>query len=319
MSTRLGIAYRWVRDALRAADLASPETDARLLVADVTGLSPQRLVLEETRPLSEAEEARLEAHLAARLERKPVGRIVGHRDFWGLNFELSPETLEPRPDTETLVEAALAFVDETGDRERPLNIVDLGTGTGAILVALLSELPNARGLATDIQPGALHVARRNAAACGVGDRMDFACTSWMEGVGGGWDLIVSNPPYIRSGIIPGLDPEVREHDPLTALDGGEDGLAPYRVIARDSAEKLRETKAAVIVEIGYDQEQDVISIFREAAFNQLDIVRDLAERDRVVGFENCTWIYDAKGLRSSRRGAMTPVDPLGIIASRAGE
>ncbi|PTW59162.1 [protein release factor]-glutamine N5-methyltransferase [Breoghania corrubedonensis] len=278
----LGGAYRRVRDALRAAGMASPETDARLLVADVTGLEPARLVIEENLPIGEDEAARLDAHLAARLARKPVGRIVGRREFWGLDFELAPETLEPRPDTETLVEAALAFVDETGGRERALRITDLGTGTGAILVALLSELPNAWGLASDIQPGALHVARRNAAANGVANRMDFVCTSWMDAIGGDWDLIVSNPPYIPSADIAALEVEVRAHDPLTALDGGVDGLVPYHEIARVSAQRLGPGDAALIMEIGYDQGADVVRICRDAGFHQLDIRRDLAERDRVV-------------------------------------
>ncbi|MEI2387361.1 peptide chain release factor N(5)-glutamine methyltransferase [Breoghania sp. JC706] len=278
----VGAAYRRVRDALRAAGLASPETDARLLVADATGLAPARLVLEEGRSLSDAEAERLEAHLAARLQRMPVGRIIGRRAFWGLDFELTPETLEPRSDTETLIEAALDFIDQTGGRERALRIVDLGTGTGAILVALLSELPNAWGLASDIQPGALHAARRNAARNGVANRAAFVCMSWMDAVAGEWDLIVSNPPYIPTAVIAELEPEVRAHDPLAALDGGPDGLLPYREIAAVSARLLRPVDAALMVEIGYDQAADVMGICREAGFHQLDIRHDLAQRDRVV-------------------------------------
>lgn len=282
MSARLGPAYRRVRDALRAAAIPDADMDARLLTAEVTGMSPQRLVVEESHSLTDAQEATLEAHLAARLAGKPVGRILGHREFWGLDFELGPQTLEPRCDTETVVEAALCHVEATGGRERALRIVDLGTGTGAILIALLHELPRGWGLACDIAPAALGVARRNAAANGVASRMGVACMSWMDALTGGWDLIVSNPPYIRSAEIPALAREVRAHDPLAALDGGADGLAPYRVIARNAAEKLRGRGSALLVEIGWDQGEDVVRICREAGFDRLDIVRDLGERDRAV-------------------------------------
>lgn len=282
MSRTLGSAYRALRDVFRAAGIASPETDARLLVADVTGVSPQRLVIEENRPLTEAEWALLEAHREARLRHVPVGRIVGHRAFWGLSFDLAPETLEPRPDTEILIEAALDWADRTGGRAQGLSIADLGTGTGAILVSLLSELPQARGLATDIQPRALAVARRNAAVHDVAERAAFVCGSWMDAIAGEWDLIVSNPPYIRSGVIPGLDREVTNHDPMVALDGGQDGLAAYRVIAAQAARLLRRPAGALIAEIGYDQGEDVARIFREAGFHVIDIRRDLGDHDRVV-------------------------------------
>ncbi|WP_321344575.1 peptide chain release factor N(5)-glutamine methyltransferase [Breoghania sp.] len=282
MSETLGAACRRMRNALRDAGFATSDLDARLLAADVVGLDPNRIVLEESRSLSAEEISRLNAHLEARLSHRPVGRILGRREFWGLEFSLSPETLEPRPDTETLVESALDLVGERARAQVPLRILDLGTGTGAILISLLHELPNAWGLASDIQPGALETARRNAVANGVGDRASFVCMSWMDAVSGPWDLIVSNPPYIRSAVIDDLDEDVRAHDPMLALDGGEDGLAPYRILVRQAFEALGGEGGALVLEIGFDQGREVSDLCRLAGFGNVMIRRDLAGCDRVV-------------------------------------
>ncbi|WP_319774275.1 peptide chain release factor N(5)-glutamine methyltransferase [Breoghania sp.] len=282
MSETLGAAYRRMRNALREAGFETPDLDARLLAADVVGIAANRIVLEEDRRLNAEEVCRLNAHLAARLSHRPVGRILGKREFWGLEFSLSPETLEPRPDTETLVETALDLVAAQALASAPLRILDLGTGTGAILISLLHELPHAWGLASDIQPGALETARRNAIANGVDGRAAFVCMSWMDAVDGPWDLIVSNPPYIRSAVIDDLDEDVRAHDPMLALDGGEDGLAPYRILVQQGFEALSGEGAALILEIGFDQGREVSDLCRLAGFANVMIRQDLAGCDRVV-------------------------------------
>lgn len=282
MTTTLGARYRAVRDALRAAGLVDAASDARLLVAAATGVAPQRIVLEEDRSLADGENAEIDRLLHERLQRRPVGRIVGEREFWGLDFALSADTLEPRADTETVVETALALIDAAGGRESPLRIADLGTGTGAILVALLSELPNAWGLGTDRAHGALVTARANARRNGVGDRAAFAGLSWTEGLAGEWDLIVSNPPYIRRAAIAGLAPEVRLHDPLAALDGGEDGLDAYREIIVAAPGFLRGDIGALVLEIGYDQGAAVTDLCRRAGYRSVMLHRDLNGCDRVV-------------------------------------
>ncbi|WP_321333911.1 peptide chain release factor N(5)-glutamine methyltransferase [Breoghania sp.] len=282
MSETLGAAYRRMRNALREAGFETPDLDARLLAADVVGIAANRIVLEEDRRLNAEEVSRLNAHLASRLSHRPVGRILGKREFWGLEFSLSPETLEPRPDTETLVETALDLVAAQALASAPLRILDLGTGTGAILISLLHELPHAWGLASDIQPGALETARRNAIANGVDGRAAFVCMSWMDAVGGPWDLIVSNPPYIRSAVIDDLDEDVRAHDPMLALDGGEDGLAPYRILVQQGFEALSGEGAALILEIGFDQGREVSDLCRLAGFANVMIRQDLAGCDRVV-------------------------------------
>ncbi len=282
MSETLGAAYRRMRNALRDAGFATPDLDARLLAADVVGIDANRIVLEEDRRLNAEEVSCLNAHLEARLSHRPVGRILGKREFWGLEFSLSPETLEPRPDTETLVETALDLVAAQALASAPLRILDLGTGTGAILISLLHELPHAWGLASDIQPGALETARRNAIANGVDGRAAFVCMSWMDAVDGPWDLIVSNPPYIRSAVIDDLDEDVRAHDPMLALDGGEDGLAPYRILVQQGFEALSGEGAALILEIGFDQGREVSDLCRLAGFANVMIRQDLAGCDRVV-------------------------------------
>ncbi|WP_321501268.1 peptide chain release factor N(5)-glutamine methyltransferase [Breoghania sp.] len=282
MSETLGAAYRRMRNALREAGFETPDLDARLLAADVVGIDANRIVLEEDRRLNAEEVSRLNAHLEARLSHRPVGRILGRREFWGLEFSLSSETLEPRPDTETLVEAALDLVAARALASAPLRILDLGTGTGAILISLLHELPHAWGLASDIQPGALETARRNAIANGVDGRAAFVCMSWMDALSGPWDLIVSNPPYIRSAVIDELDEGVRAHDPMLALDGGEDGLAPYRSVVQQAFEALSGEGAALILEIGFDQGREVSDLCRLAGFGNVMIRQDLAGCDRVV-------------------------------------
>jgi release factor glutamine methyltransferase len=195
-----------------------------------------------------------------------------------LPFRLSPETLVPRPDTETVVETAL---DLLPDRQAPLRIVDFGTGSGCILVALLHELPRATGLGVDLSFGALVTARTNAADNRVGSRCHFALSRWADAVSGPFDLIVSNPPYIASGVIPTLDEEVREHDPTLALDGGPDGLEPYRILLSEAG-RLLAPQGLLVVEIGYDQAEDLVSLARIYGLEILQVAYDLSDNPRCI-------------------------------------
>ncbi|MQT12177.1 peptide chain release factor N(5)-glutamine methyltransferase [Rhizobiales bacterium Sp-1] len=274
----LSVVLADVRARFRAAGLDTPDLDARLLVAEAAGLDPDRIVLGGDRPLDADECARAEALAARRLAGEPVGRILGRREFWGLTFRLSADTLEPRPDTETLVEAALALV---RDRQALLRFADVGTGTGAIAVALLTELPNAAALAIDLAPGALATARENAVAAGVGSRFFPAVADFATTLAVGLDFVISNPPYIRTAEIGRLAEEVRRFDPLRALDGGADGLEPYRLIANEAFRALRHD-GHLLVEIGWDQEGDVRSILGAAGFVEIGTRFDLGGRARVV-------------------------------------
>ena len=241
---------------MKSAGLDTPVLDARLIVQHALGIDWNSLFMAADQPLTEHERASLESQLARRAAHEPVSRIVGHRHFWTLNLSVTPDTLDPRPDTETLIEAAVAAIP---DRKTPLTVLDLGTGTGALLIALLSEYPEATGIGVDLSPGALAVAKANAEAHGVGDRVAFRRGSWADGVDGPFDLIVSNPPYIEQGDLAGLPPEVREHDPMLALDGGADGLDAYRAIV-PALSRLMMGSSLAILEIGAGQGDDVVAI-----------------------------------------------------------
>jgi len=200
-------------------------------------------------PVPPAEAAAFAALLRRRLAGEPVSRIAGRREFWSLSFRLGSDTLDPRPDSETVAEAALAVLPERG---APWRLLDLGTGTGCLLLALLSERPAAFGIGLDRSPGAAATARDNARALGLAGRSAFVVGDWTAAIAGAFDLIVSNPPYIESGAIAGLEPGVREHDPRAALDGGRDGLDAYRAIVRDAPRLLR-PGGALALEIGEGQ------------------------------------------------------------------
>ncbi|ODT13148.1 MAG: protein-(glutamine-N5) methyltransferase, release factor-specific [Kaistia sp. SCN 65-12] len=257
----------------------TPALDARLLVAAVIGVAPERLVLEEDRPLSDDEAEAIEQAVTRRIAGEPVARIVGAKEFWGLDFHLAGATLVPRPDTEILVETALAWIDRQGRRDAPLRIVDIGTGSGAILIALLSALPNATGLGMDLSEEAARTARDNAARLGFAARSQFVVGRWAESCGG-FDVIASNPPYIASDVIPTLDREVRDHDPILALDGGADGLDAYRAIVGD-LDRILAPGGAAFLEIGFDQAEALRALAGEARFEAV-VHRDLAGHDRVV-------------------------------------
>jgi release factor glutamine methyltransferase len=236
----------------KSAEIDSAELDARLLTGHVLGLDLTGMITAAQRRLTQDESARLEDFARRRLAGEPVARIVGEKEFWGLPLQLAPATLVPRPDTETVVELALELLRAGGSLDRPLRIADLGTGTGANLQALLSELPAATGTGTDISEAALQTATANAARAGLLERAVFIACDYASGLSGRFDLIVSNPPYIRSADIGGLAPEVRNHDPLTALDGGADGLDAYRVLVHQAADLLA-PGAALVVEAGAGQ------------------------------------------------------------------
>lgn len=268
-------------EALEEQGIAEARGDARILVLHALSLTQAELALRPGIPIGETGAEALDHAIRRRRSGEPVARILDEWEFWGLPFWLSPHTLVPRPDTETLVETALRTM---VDRPRPWRILDLGTGSGCILVALLSERPNALGVGTDLSLGAILTARRNAARNGVGARATFLRGDWFEAVRGPFDLIVSNPPYIARSVIATLAVEVRRHDPMAALDGGEDGLFAYRAIIGGLAARLGllAPEGAVVLEIGYDQADAVAGLGRDAGFGVAGIDRDLAGHERVV-------------------------------------
>jgi len=259
-------ARRDIRTRLKAAGIESPELDARLLLGEVLRLDLTGLATAAARPLTANEAAALETLIRRRIGGEPVARLLGRKEFWGLSLALSPGTLVPRPDTETIVEAALARLQRDGHADDRLRIADLGTGSGAILLALLSELPNAQGIGTDINPDALRTAAHNAAALGMSGRTGFVACDYAAALRGPFDLIVSNPPYIPSRDIDDLAIEVRAHDPRLALDGGADGLAAYRAIIPAAFERLA-PGGVVVVEVGQGQDIDVARLMAEAGFD----------------------------------------------------
>jgi release factor glutamine methyltransferase len=241
---------------LKAAGRDGAELDARLLVGAALGLDLTGMVAGAKRALTRHEADHLERLAQRRLAGEPVARILGIKEFWGLPLHLSAATLVPRPDTETVVERALELLRADGVAERALRIADLGTGSGAILLALLSELPNAHGFGTDISAEALQTASRNAAELGLGQRTTWIECDYGSALAGAFELIVSNPPYIPSADIAGLDIEVRAHDPRAALDGGADGLDAYRALISQSAGLLA-SGGFLVVEVGQGQSDDV--------------------------------------------------------------
>ncbi|MGY3441148.1 MULTISPECIES: peptide chain release factor N(5)-glutamine methyltransferase [unclassified Bradyrhizobium] len=249
-------ARRALATRLTAAGNDSAELDARLLIGAALGLDLTGMITGAKRTLTSDEADRVEALARRRLAGEPVARILGVKEFWGLPLLLSAATLVPRADTETVVERALELLRGDGAEDRTLRIADLGTGSGAILLALLSELPNAHGYATDISAEALQTASRNAAELGLGARTTWIACDYASALTGTFDLIVSNPPYIPSADIAGLDIEVRAHDPRAALDGGPDGLDAYRALISQSTGLLA-SGGFLVVEIGQGQSGDV--------------------------------------------------------------
>jgi release factor glutamine methyltransferase len=270
-------ALRRAEARLAAGGIAGAGREARLLALEALACTPLDLALRGDAPCG-AGAARLAAWLARRLAGEPVARILGAWEFWGLPFRLSPDTLVPRPDSETAVEAALAALPERLGTHR---LLDLGTGSGCLLVALLHERPGAFGVGLDLSEGALVTARENARANGVGTRTAFVRGNWGAALAGPFDLVIANPPYIASGTIAALAPEVRGHDPHAALDGGPDGLDAYRTILAEAPRLLAPGKHLVL-EIGHDQGETVPRLVAEAGLLPSPVRRDLAGNPRVA-------------------------------------
>ena len=258
-------ARRRLAAQLRSAQLDEAELDARILLGAALGLDLTGLIAQAARTLTEAEALQLAQYAQRRIAGEPVARILGVCEFWGLPLRLSEATLIPRPDTETVVERALELFREQPTSHRP-RIADIGTGSGAILLALLHEIPAAVGVGTDLSLTALGTARANAAALGLVDRAAFVACSYAAALSGPFDLIVSNPPYIPSAEIPKLSVEVREHDPHLALDGGNDGYDAYRALIPQAAERLA-SGGALIVEAGQGQAGNIETLMTAAALS----------------------------------------------------
>jgi release factor glutamine methyltransferase len=277
----VGTARRRLAARFKSGAIDSPELDARILVGAALGLDLTGMIAAATRADTAAEAARLEDFAGRRLKGEPVARILGSREFWGLPLQLSAATLVPRPDTETVVALALQMLRAGPGADRP-RIADLGTGSGAILLALLSELPDAVGVGTDISAAALRTASANARNLGLGRRAAFVACDYASALSGAFDLIVSNPPYIRSAEINDLASEVRDHDPLGALDGGSDGLDAYRALV-PQAVRLLASGGGLALEVGHDQGADVKQLMAAAGLTLCGPPRtDLAGIPRAV-------------------------------------
>lgn len=274
MSRTVDQSLRAAVQALAEAGIPDAAADARHLLAHALGVSRDRLILIGPDPMPIEAQESLDRLLARRIAREPVARIIGQRLFWGRSFAVTPDVLDPRADTETLIATAL-------EGAAPSRLLDLGTGSGAIALTLLAEWPQARAVATDISPAALAVAARNASALDVADRLELLLSDWFTGITGRFDLILSNPPYIAADEMPGLAPEVLLHDPSMALSPGGDGLAPYRIIAAQASAYLA-AEGRVMVEIGWKQGAAVKAIFASAGWRDLRLIRDMEGRDRVL-------------------------------------
>lgn len=270
-------AYRMLAWRLREAGVETSSLDARLLVMAAASCDEISMIREPGKRLSDAEVATLAGYESRRLAGEPVSRILGMREFWGLNFRVTPDTLDPRADSETLVEVALKCL---SGQKSPL-LLDLGTGTGCLILALLSELPEARGLGIDIVQETLKIAHENAQQLRLRERATFRHGGFEMAFEQRFDLVISNPPYIPARDIDGLAIEVRDHDPRRALDGGADGLDAYRVIGAQLP-RLLEPSGHAVIELGIGQGDDVTSIFSAAGLEVLDIVPDLGQVPRAL-------------------------------------
>ncbi len=269
-------------ERLKKAGVDNPALDARLLAGHALACDRAQLLSQSGRDLNEAEMEALEALLARRMARESVARIIGRREFWGLDVGLNEATLEPRPDSETLVEAVRRiWPAESSETPASPHILDLGTGSGCLLLALLHEMPRATGVGIDIDPRAVEQAAANAGALGLGGRAAFRTGDWLKGVAETFDIIVSNPPYIPARDIPALMPEVKNHDPMQALNGGEDGLDPYRLLIPQLQGCLN-PKGLAAFEVGIGQSGQVAALFQENNFTHIAKHKDLGGIERCV-------------------------------------
>lgn len=269
---------------LTAAGIEGARRDARLLLKTILPGGASALLRDPEQILDQSELQKFETAISRRERREPVSRVIGVREFWSLPFNITPDTLDPRPDSETLIEGILDWVD---DRSRPLRVLDLGTGTGCLLLALLSELPAASGLGVDASENALAVARENAGNLELASRAEFDCHDWTSGLTGSWDIILSNPPYISESEAAQLEPEVADYDPPQALVAGVDGLRDYRILIPGAAELLKPS-GLLALEVGRGQAEAVDSILLASGLGSHWRKRDLS------GVERCCFAVKLK-------------------------
>lgn len=297
MSAKLALEMEWdevtIADALakavtvlKDAGVDTANLDARVLLAQVLGVGREYLVINSEFALSDEQLIAYEQMIERRMTREPVAQILGEREFWSLKFRVTPDTLVPRPDSESVIEAVLDYVPR---REAKLLIADFGTGTGCLLLSLLSEFPNAHGLGVDISEAALAVAEKNAANLGLSERAHFHHAKWGEGIIGRYDVIVSNPPYIPENDIDGLAPEVAKFEPKTALAGGADGMKAYRELM-PHVKRLLAVHGVAVLEFGKDQHEAVMDIASEHGLQPLELQSDLA------GIIRCVVLTHAEGI-----------------------
>lgn len=300
MGEQIRTAGGWVAELarwFREAGIETPQRDARWLVAAAAGCSAERLIAEPSMAVADEVAARIAAFGRRRLAREPVSRILGVRELYGRQFLVTPAVLDPRPETETVVEEVLRLVDERGWRDRELRILDVGVGSGAILLTLLAELPRTHGMGSDVSRAALEVAMRNAERLGVAARCSVVETRTLDGIEGAFDVLVSNPPYIPRRELAGLAPDVRDYDPVLALDGGEDGLDVYREIVGRVGEVVPD--GIVALEVGAGQATAVAALARSAVGVVSRSVRsasDLGGVERCVSFSTLYTMARKKGL-----------------------
>jgi release factor glutamine methyltransferase len=274
--------YVWKDAALRLKKIGVKTSllDSRLLLQEVLNITYEELLVSAKRVITEEENDRYEEYLGKRLMREPISKILQRKDFWKYRFKTNEHTLDPRPESETIIESVLA---EYKDKNRELKILDLGTGTGCLVLTLLKEFPNAKGVGVDASMEALKVAGENAANLEVTDRVSFIKGNWLNGISDKFDIIVSNPPYIKTKQIDYLAEEVRLYDPISALDGGEDGLDCYRVLT-EGLERVMGNHAKVFFEIGKWQENDVSQLIKKNGFEIDDVRKDILGIPRVISF-----------------------------------
>jgi release factor glutamine methyltransferase len=280
--------YRYLKTELTGNSMDSPVTDARLIIERSLDIKREALVIEGDVKVTDDQMALAREMLARRISGEPVSKILGHREFWGLDFEVTRDTLDPRPDSETLIEAVLQKIP---DRSQSLRILDIGTGTGCLVISLLSELPNASGVAIDISSAELDVAARNLEQHGLKTRLTLQHCGWQDiETEDAFDIVISNPPYISMTEAEELSDEVSGFDPHIALFGGEDGLAAYRGIAKKLPELLNQNHGFSALEIGLNQAAEVSEIFKKTGFETEKLHRDLAGRDRCLIVKPAPWL-----------------------------
>jgi release factor glutamine methyltransferase len=271
--------YQTALQDLRAAGVESPELDARVLLINAAEISVEEFYLDQHKIIKSKQADIFKAYITRRVNREPVAKIIGNKGFWKHDFHVNSHTLDPRPDSELIIENALKFFP---DKTSAINILDLGTGSGCLLLSLVDEFKNSNGVAVDISQEALAIAQKNAINLALQDRVEFIQSNWFENISGMFDLIVSNPPYIPKADIEHLEKEVKEYDPYLALDGGLDGLDPYRYLA-ENLKKFLKIGGYAIIEFGIGQAQELKKIFNQ--YNILAIEKDLAKLERVIILE----------------------------------